>query len=88
MDQVQKDAESVTAEFLLTRGDYAWIGYGWLGCGANTDWPYPQEWTQDYGGKATGPCSETGNGTRVFRRAYPKAVVEWDCNTASGSIAA
>jgi len=78
-------AESVTAEFLLTRGDFAWIGYGFINC-SGTDWVRPKEWDADYGGIALSPCSETSLGSGVFRRQYPNAVAEWNCHTAEGSI--
>merc|ERR1711879_419574 len=29
---IMSNATDLTAEFLLTRGPYAWIGYGWEGC--------------------------------------------------------
>ena len=31
------EAERYVALFLLTRGDFAWLGYGWIGC---TDQPW------------------------------------------------
>eukprot|EP00039_Didymoeca_costata_P011009 m.150873 g.150873 ORF g.150873 m.150873 type:complete len:528 (-) comp15030_c0_seq17:134-1717(-) len=82
-------AEQSTAEFLLTRGDYAWTGYGWCGCESSSSpsaRPRPQQWDTDYGGRALGPCKETGNNTGVFERKYPKATVQWDCNTGRGKI--
>merc|ERR1711871_744919 len=87
-----------TAEFLLSRGPFAWIGYGWGGC-AGPYWdgtfrypfqlqryPRPELWDRDYGGEPAGTCRETGANTGVFERRYPKATVRWDCNTAKGSI--
>lgn len=73
-----------TSEFLLTRGPYAWIGYGWLGC-SGTGWPFFDEWSHDYG-QPEKPCFETGNDTGIFQRDFPNAEVTWDCNLASGSI--
>eukprot|EP00039_Didymoeca_costata_P015930 m.277463 g.277463 ORF g.277463 m.277463 type:complete len:615 (+) comp16307_c0_seq7:50-1894(+) len=70
---------------LNTYRDYAWLGYGWVGCGSDVR-PRPKEWDMDFGGKPDKPCSETGNDTGVFSREYPKATVSWDCNTGMGSI--
>merc|ERR1712072_1677783 len=49
-----------TAEFLLTRGPYAMLGYSWCGC-TNGDQARPRaaEWDKDYG-KPLGACKETG----------------------------
>ena len=77
-------AEQATAEFLLTRGPYAWIGYGWLGCSGTR--PRPNLWDTDFGGEPEGTCAETGTHTGVFVRQYPKATVQWDCNAGQGSI--
>eukprot|EP00911_Craspedida_sp_UC1_P002171 UC1_evm2s1666 len=89
-------ASAATAEFLLTRGDFAWIGYTWAGCFPmpihdpfrNGTWlrPRPVQWDTDYGGRPAGPCAETAPGSGVFQRAYPKAKVTWDCNTGTGDI--
>ena len=45
-----------TAEFMLTRGDYAMLGYSWYGCtgsaaaggGASPDPPRAKEWGKYY----------------------------------------
>ena len=85
-------ARDATAEFLLTRGDYAWIGYGWSGCfpqpSKNATWlrPRPVQWDVDYGGRPDGPCKETAPASGVFKRAYPNAEVRWNCNTGTGTI--
>jgi hypothetical protein len=72
-----------TAEFLLTRGPYAWIGFfDWQSL---ANWPRPPEWDKDFGVPA-GPCAETGKGTGVFTRSWSKATVSWDCNAAAGTI--
>ena len=79
-------AEQITAEFLLARGDYAWVGYGWVGCTSEVR-PRPALWDQDFGGQPDGPCVETKPGqSGVFTRSYPKATVQWDCNAGKGSI--
>ena len=75
-----------TAEFLLTRGPFAMLGYGWSGC---TDGgqvrPRAAEWDMEYG-QPVSPCAETGSGTGVFRREWTEARVEWDCATGHGKI--
>jgi len=83
-----------TAEFMLTRGPYAMLGYSWYGCtgsanakgGASPDPPRAKEWDMDFGGAPTAACAETGANTGVFSREYPKATVEWDCAAGHGSI--
>lgn len=78
--------EQATAEFLLTRGDYAWIGYSWSSCESTKTFPRPAQWDVDYGGKPSAPCVETGSNTGIFVRHYPKATVQWDCNLGEGKI--
>lgn len=75
-----------TAEFLLTRGPYAMIGYGWQGC--DIKYPRVKEWDMDFGVPADdgAACKETGPGTGVFTREYSKATVTWDCATGHGKI--
>eukprot|EP00658_Telonema_sp_P-2_P021045 TRINITY_DN18350_c0_g1_i1.p2 TRINITY_DN18350_c0_g1~~TRINITY_DN18350_c0_g1_i1.p2 ORF type:complete len:446 (+),score=85.89 TRINITY_DN18350_c0_g1_i1:170-1507(+) len=76
-----------TAEFLLTRGPYAMLGYSWCGC-TNGDQARPRaaEWDQDFGepSTSTGSCSEISGG--VFTREWTKATVKWDCAAGHGSI--
>jgi hypothetical protein len=71
------------AGFLLSRGPFAWIGHGWLGC--SRDYAFPAELSTDYGEPA-GLCSETAPGSSIFTRDYSKASVQLDCNTWTGSI--
>jgi len=73
-----------TAEFLLTRGPYALLGYSWCGCtNGQTMRPRAKEWDSDYGAPA-GVCKETSEGSGVFEREWSGATVRWDCNTAAG----
>jgi hypothetical protein len=78
--------EQAVAEFLLTRGDFAWLGNSWQGCESTTEFPRPAEWDFDYGGKPSAPCVETGHDTGVFTRDYAKAHVEWDCHLGKGKV--
>ena len=82
------NATDLTAEFLLTRGEYAWLGYGWVGCtNGEEQRPRPAAWDVDYG-SPLGSCTETvPNASGVFRREWTKATVTWDCHTGHGAIA-
>jgi hypothetical protein len=71
------------ATFLLQRGDYAWLGYGWLGC--DLEYVYPPEFNVDYG-VPTGTCTETAPNSGVFTRDWTKATVQMNCNTYTGTI--
>lgn len=74
------------ASFLLMRGPYAWLGYGWRGnCNAPFDWP-DHLLNRDYG-EPLGICSETVVGqSGVFIREWSKATIHFDCNKWVGSI--
>lgn len=81
------------AAFLLIRGDYAWLGYAWVGCSSGAEpagagghpYVYPKEFNVDYG-TPTGQCLETGTGTGIYQRQWTKATVSYNCNTGTGSI--
>jgi len=80
-----------TAEFLLTRGPYAMLGYSWYGCtgsaaaggGASPDPPRATQWDMDLGVPA-GACKSAGGGK--FTRSYSKATVGWDCAAGHGTV--
>ena len=78
--------DDYTAEFLLTRGPYAMLGYSWCGCtNGDESRPYPEAWNLDYGEPVGGePCHETSDG--IFEREWSKATVEWDCAAGHGKI--
>lgn len=76
--------EQYTAEYLLTRGPYAWLGYSWCGC-TKEERPRPPQWDVDYG-MPNGPCAETGKDTGIFMRKWTKASVQWNCITGMGKI--
>ena len=71
------------AVFLLLRGPFAWLGFGWSGC--NNKVSFPKSLGLDYG-TPSGFCSETAPGSGVFTRPYTKALVKMDCGTYKGSI--
>jgi len=76
------------ANFLLTRGPYSWLGWGWTGC--SKQYYFPPEFNVDYGEPTTtgaaGLCSETATGSQVFVREFTKANVQMDCNAWKGAI--
>ena len=69
--------------FLLTRGPYSWLGWGWKGCSQEYYWP--PEFDIDYGVPA-GLCEETAPGSNVFSRTFSKASVTLDCNAWEGNV--
>ena len=69
--------------FLLVRGDYAWLGHGWLGCSRN--YVFPEALNVDYG-EPLGLCHETASKSGVFVREWSKATVKMDCNTWTPTI--
>lgn len=83
-DDATVQADQHLAVFLLTRGDYAWIGYDYRGC-KSQPYPRPEEWDVDYGEPA-GACAETSSASKVFERSWTRARVRWDCNVGRGAI--
>lgn len=73
------------ATFLLARGDYAWIGYGWIGCAPQVEYYRPPALDVDYG-MPVGNATCKGDDGR-FVREYTKATVSFDCHTMEAEIA-
>lgn len=83
--------------FLLSRGQYAYIGYGWQGCQClpsdkydhclphNVSYEFPELLERDYG-EPMELCKETSLGSKVFRREWTKSTIEMDCNSWDGTI--
>ena len=71
------------ANFLLVRGDYAWLGSAWLGC--NRAYEFPSALNADYGIPLEF-CHEDGNEPGVWRRRWSRANVSMDCNTWTPSV--
>jgi hypothetical protein len=70
------------AQFLLTRGPYGFMGYGWHGC---VQTPPPSNvYDYDFGEPKEKLCKEIAPG--VFERAWTKAMVMFDCNTFEANI--
>ena len=72
------------AAFLILRGDYAWVGTGWVGC--ITDYPFPAELEVDYGLPLTTYYNETAPGSGVFTRAWTKATATFSCPSWTGTV--
>ena len=73
------------ANFLLIRGDYAWLGYAFVGCDDSANgFPNIPELHADYG-VPVGNCSEVGD-SGVFVREFSKASVSMDCNAWVGTV--
>merc|ERR1712217_320100 len=66
LDNATVQADQYAAVFLLTRGDYAWIGNDYRGC-KSEPYPRPVEWDTDYG-EPVDVCAETGSNSMVFER--------------------
>merc|ERR1712217_801405 len=64
LDNATVAADQYLAVFLLTRGDFAWIGYDYRGC-KSQPYPRPVEWDTDYG-EPMGVCVEMGSNSMVF----------------------
>jgi hypothetical protein len=92
---VFKDPSSDVARFLLTRGPYAFLGTGWVGCvpnggvesaGHNQTYDRPMALDVDYGIPMDKFCKETKPGSNIFVREWTKARVQHDCNSGKSSI--
>ena len=79
------------ANFLLTRGKYSFLGWGWKGC--SKEYHFPTELNYDYGvpvgvanGDGLGLCKETAPGSEIFVREYTKSTVVMDCTVYVATI--
>ena len=77
--------EQDLAMFLLVRGDYGWLGYGWAGCGDPATYTRPAGLDADYG-TPLGFCAETSPGSSVFTRNYTRATIALDCTSFQATI--
>jgi len=78
--------EQDLAAFLLSRGPYAYFGYGWTGC-ADASHPFdrPAALDADYG-VPQGFCAQTAPGSGVWTREYSKATITLDCGRWEATI--
>eukprot|EP01052_Picozoa_sp_SAG31_P037500 SAG31_NODE_4852_length_2905_cov_3.033143_4_plen_124_part_00 len=88
--------EQDIAAFLLVRGEYAWLGYGYQGCAstqrsfpgaswAESGYVWPEMLDRDYG-IPTSECHETSPGSAIFTREWSKASITLDCNVFQANI--
>lgn len=89
--------EQDIASFLLVRGEFAWLGYGYQGCSSNrrsfpgnswrsSGYEWPELLDRDYG-VPLGACGETSPGvSQVFTREWSKASISLDCKSFEASI--
>ena len=70
------DKLPVLAAFLITRGPYSYIGYGWNGGPLP---PWDPLWDVYDVGVPTGTCTQTAPG--VFARSWSRGTATLDCNT-------
>ena len=67
--------------FLLSRGPYAFFGYGWTGCvDASHPFTRPPSIDREYG-VPLNFCSQTAPGSGVWTRNFTLADVAMDCNS-------
>lgn len=72
------------ATFLLVRGPWAWMGYGWLGC--TDQYERPDAFSYDFGVPVDDFCHESSSGSGIFTRKWSKATVTLDCGTYTPNI--
>eukprot|EP01084_Bolivina_argentea_P290418 498858_1 len=77
LNMTQTQFEMDLAFFLLTRGHYAWLGWGWNGCHSTWEYQWFDLLDKDFG-IPTEPYKEVITG--VFQRKWSKCVVQIDCN--------
>jgi hypothetical protein len=86
------DFEMDLGVFLATRGPYAWLGYGWMGCGCGWEhdgkmpcdiYQRPAILDKEFG-RPTELCQETAPG--VFKRAWTASTVTVDCNAYTSDV--
>jgi hypothetical protein len=79
-------ASQDTAQFLLVRGPYAWLGYAWSSCREPSAFVRPPAFDVDYG-EPLGFCAETAPGSSVWSREYTKYSVSLDCASFTATLA-
>lgn len=81
----QADKMPVLAAFLVGRGPYAFVGFGWYGGGSEAIPDFDPLWNMDVG-TPTGLCTQVAPG--VFSRAWTRGTATIDCNAWTGTFAA
>ena len=77
LNDTQTEFEIDLASFLLVRGPYAWLGYGWNGCHSIWEYGWNDMLDKDFG-EPKGAMTEVSTG--VFQREWSKVTVSMDCN--------
>ena len=72
--------EQILAAFLIGRGPYAYVGYGWNG-GPLPSWD--PMWDAFDVGVPTGLCVSSGG---VYSRTYSRGSASLDCNTWTATL--
>lgn len=82
------------AIFLASRGNFSWLGYGWLGCGCGWSnggamacdiYRRPAALDLDYGAPMQ-LCHETAPNSGIFKREWSKSTITVDCNAYTSNI--
>jgi hypothetical protein len=68
------------ANFLLVRGDHAYLTCGWAPCADKVGWNTTL-FDADYGKPVDEICHETAPKSGVFVREWSRATIKMDCNT-------
>jgi hypothetical protein len=80
----QADKLPVLAAFLVGRGPYDFIGYGWYGSGVVGLPAWDPIWDAYTVGEPTGLCAQTAPG--VFSRSWTRGTSTLNCNTWSADL--
>ena len=80
----QADKLPVLASFLVSRGPYDYLGYGWYGGGSVSIPEFDPLWDAYDVGEPTGACTETSPG--VFSRTWSKGSATLDCGTWTATL--
>eukprot|EP01052_Picozoa_sp_SAG31_P039828 SAG31_NODE_5609_length_2424_cov_2.263656_2_plen_130_part_00 len=79
------DLEQDVANFLLVRGDHAYLTCGWAPCADKIGWNTTL-FDADYGVPVDESCRETEPNSSVFVREWSRANVSMDCRSWTPSI--
>jgi hypothetical protein len=77
------DKMPVLAAFLVGRGPYAFVGYGWYGGGSESIPAFDALWDTDVG-TPVGLCAQAAPG--VFSRTWTRGTATIDCNKWEGTF--
>ena len=79
------DVGPAVANFLLLRGEFAYLSTGWSGCSLLQkahDYGWSRQWfDEDYGQPINEICAETAAGSGVFERQWSNGMISMDCKS-------